>query len=85
MIHTGIHVDFISKKRVWEFSRVFVVYSDNYQLNKVLKYLEPFGLTTLKERLVMGYLNEKLIAIKAFTAAKAKLERFLKKKLHSKL
>lgn len=33
----------------------------------------------------MGYLNEKLIAIKAFTAAKYKLQKFLRKKIDSKL
>lgn len=33
----------------------------------------------------MGYLNEKLIAIKAFTDAKTKLENFLRKRLNSKL
>ena len=58
---------------------MFVVYSNNDQLNRVLSYLEPFKLATLKERLVMGYLNEKLLAIKAFTSAKTKLEKFLKK------
>lgn len=34
----------------------------------------------------MGYLNKKLLAIKAFTAAKTKLEKYLSKKsLSSKL
>lgn len=32
----------------------------------------------------MGYLNEKLIAIKAFGSAKYKLEKFLRKKIDSK-
>ncbi len=32
----------------------------------------------------MGYLNEKLIAIKAFSSAKSKLEKFLRKKIDSK-
>lgn len=73
MIHSSIQMNFISKKRVWEFSRVFVIYADSHQLNRVLHFLEPFKLSTLKERVIMGYLNEKLIAIKAFTDAKTKL------------
>jgi hypothetical protein len=28
MIHTGLQKNFLNKKRMWEFSRVFVVYSD---------------------------------------------------------
>jgi hypothetical protein len=39
MIHSGIQMNFNNKKRLWEFSRVFVVYSDKNQLHKVLKYL----------------------------------------------
>ena len=46
--------------------------------------MEPFKVTKLKERLLMGYLNEKLIAIKAFGSAKYKLEKFLRKKIDSK-
>lgn len=48
MIHSAIQMNFNSKKRAWEFSRVFVIYSDSDQLSRVLKYLEPFKLTTLK-------------------------------------
>lgn len=48
MVHTGVQVNFISKKRMWEFSRVFVVYSHKSKLKQLLLLLEPFKLITLK-------------------------------------
>jgi len=47
MIHSPIQMNFGARKKVWEFSRVFTIYSTPKHLELILQYLEPFKLINL--------------------------------------
>lgn len=83
MIRSIVHKKYQKKSRKWEFSRYILVYSPQQEVSFILDQIRHFQPRTISKQPVMNYLNEKKMAIAAFTQAKNELEEFLKTQLNS--
>ena len=70
---------YLSKKRQWSFSAIFVVLGNQRQLKEVNREFKKFGIQRLNAQPSINFLNEKMRALEVFAGAKAKLETVLER------
>lgn len=74
LVKSKIKPQYLSKKRKWSFSTMFVVLGKYEELKKAYSYFIRMGIQKLNAKPSINFLNEKVKALELFASAKAKLE-----------
>lgn len=68
-----IKPQYLSKKRIWSFSTIFVIFGDEEELERAYKQLFRIRVQRLNIRPSINFLNEKVVALEVFNSAKKRL------------
>ena len=79
LVNSKIKPQYLSKKRKWSFSAIFVVLGDDRELRKCDLQFRQLGINKLNVRPSIHFLDEKLRALEIFAGAKAKLQKVLRR------
>lgn len=79
LVKTKIKPQFLSKKRRWSFSIIFVVGGEEDELTRCYRELIKVGIQKLSTHPSINFLHEKVQAMEVFNSAKLKLIRQLKR------
>jgi hypothetical protein len=79
LVKASIKPEFISKKRKWSFSLVFVIEGGQEEIEGCFKELTRLGVQRLSKHSTINFLNEKTKSMEAFSKAKWALIRELKR------
>ena len=75
LVQSRIKPQYLSKKRSWSFSIIFVVVGED--IEEEVRQLSKLGIKKLNTRPSINFLNEKLLALQVFNTAKSRLNRKL--------
>lgn len=79
LVKSRIKPQYLSKKRSWCFSTIFVIFGDEEELERVHRQLFKIRVQKLSTRPSINFLNEKVVALEVFNSAKKKLTKELER------
>jgi hypothetical protein len=70
LVKSRIKPQYLSKKRSWSFSTIFVIFGNEDELERCYRELSRIRIQRLSTRPSINFLNEKVIALEVFNSAK---------------
>lgn len=75
LVKSRIKPQYLSKKRSWSFSTIFVIFGSDKELERAGIQLSHLNVQRLHTHPSINFLNEKVVALEVFNHAKDRLNR----------